>query len=103
MPNAARGNGVDSVSSPDGAGYLCASPMTTATNECSGNVFVNSIGSVRIGDKVAAHPKAGCGPDLSGLSTSSPNVFVNGKGMGRLGDVYGDNTITSGSPNVIVN
>lgn len=103
MPKAARGDGVDSVQSPDGSGAFCASPLVTSTNECSPNVFVNGIGSVRIGDAVTTHPLAGCGPDSSVLSTASPNVFVNGKGMGRLGDFYGNNEIISGSPNVIVN
>lgn len=104
MPAAARGDRRDTVASKTGTGMNCASPMTTATNECSPNVFTNGIGSVRKGDKVAPHPRVGCSTDTSGLTTHSPNVFVNGRGFGRLGDQYtSDNTITSGSQNVFVN
>lgn len=106
MPAIARGNGTDSVASDTGSGYLCGSPSTTATDACSGDVYANAIGVVRIGDAVAVHTMSGCGPESPGLSTSSPNVFVNGKGCGRLGDNYagdGANIITSGSGNVFVN
>lgn len=97
----ARGDGVDSVFSLTGSGTNCLSPMTTATDECSDNVFVNGTGVVRIDDQVANHPAAGCGPDTSLLTTGSFSVFVNGKGVGREGDQYtADNTITSGSANV---
>jgi uncharacterized Zn-binding protein involved in type VI secretion len=103
MAAAARGDMVDSVYSLTGSGRNCANPITTATNECSSNVFINAIGAVRIGDMVASHAAAGCGPDTSVLSTSSTTVFINGKGAGRLGDQYtSDNTITSGSPNVFI-
>jgi uncharacterized Zn-binding protein involved in type VI secretion len=103
MPAAARGNGSDSVFSKTGTGKNCPAPVVTATNECSGNVFVNNIGAVRIGDKVQTHPAGGCGPDNSPLTKASSTVFVNGKGMGRIGDEYtGDNTIISGSSNVFV-
>ena len=103
MPNAARGDGVDSVFSPTGSGYNCASPMTTSTNVCSSNTFVNGIGSVRIGDAVMPHPITGCGTDGQVLSVASPDVYVNGMGAGRLGDLYGDNSITSGSADVFIN
>lgn len=103
MPAAARGNGVDSVYSLTGSGFRCLSPVTTATNICSENVFSNTIGIVRIGDQVMLHAAAGCGPDESVLTTSSSTVFVNGRGAGRLGDQYTpDNTITSGSPDVFI-
>jgi len=104
MPAAARGSGVDSVRSLTGAGRRCGSPMTTATNQCSSNVFFNGFGAVRAGDIVAPHPRAGCSLDDSGLTSYSPNVFVNGRGVGRLGDQYTpDNTITSGSSNIFIN
>ena len=106
MPAAARGNGVDSVFSITGSGSSkagCPAPLVTATDACSGNVFVNNAGAVRIGDSVAAHVAGGCGTDTSGLTKASGSVFVNGAGMGRIGDEYtGDNTIISGSNNVFV-
>jgi len=101
MPAAARGNGTDSVFSKTGTKKRCAAPVTTSTAACSGDVFVNSIGAVRIGDVVALHAAAGCGPDTSRLSSASSTVFINGRGAGRIGDQYTpDNTITSGSPTV---
>jgi uncharacterized Zn-binding protein involved in type VI secretion len=104
MPAAARGDGADKVDSKTGSGRRCAFPLITSTDECSPNVFVNGIGCVREGDKVAPHPRRGCETDESVLTTFSPNVFVNGKGFGRLGDQYtSDNTIITGSSNVFVN
>lgn len=103
MPAAARGDGVDSVSSLTGTGRNCANPVTTSTNECSGNVFINGTGAVREGDVVQPHPRAGCTTDDSVLTTFSSTVFINGKGAGRQGDQYtADNTITSGSANVFI-
>ena len=103
MPAAARGNGADSVFSITGTGKKCAFPITTSTDECSGNVFINGIGAVRQGDKVHIHPAKGCGPDESTLSTYSSTVFINGKGAGRIGDQYtSDNFIISGSPTVYI-
>ena len=106
MPSAARGDGVDTVFSVTGSGGSkpgCPSPLVTATDQCSGNVFINGSGAVRIGDSVAAHIAGGCGIDTSGLTSSSGKVFVNGKGAGRIGDEYtGDNTIISGSTNVFI-
>jgi uncharacterized Zn-binding protein involved in type VI secretion len=101
MPPVARGNGIDSVFSKTGSGRDCASPLTTATDACSGDVFVNRDGVVREGDAVEAHPAAGCGNDGSVLTSFSGTVFANGKAVGRIGDEYtGDNTITSGSSDV---
>lgn len=103
MPAAARGDGTDSVFSKTGVKKNCGSPVTTATDECSSNVFINGIGAVRIGDKVALHNKPGCVPDESTLTVGSSTVFINGKGAGRLGDEYtDDNTITSGSETVFI-
>lgn len=103
MSEAARGDGVDTVASLTGTGPNCAFPMTTATDECSDSVFVDGIGIVREGDKVAAHPAAGCGLDNSVLTTFSASVKINNKGAGRKGDQYTpDNTITSGSSTIFI-
>jgi uncharacterized Zn-binding protein involved in type VI secretion len=53
------------------------------------------------GDLVAPHPRSGCVPDVSTLSTYSTKVFAGGKGVGRIGDKYGNNTIISGSSKVL--
>ena len=103
MPAVARGDGVDSVLSQTGSGKKCRFPSNTSTDECSGNVFVNSIGVVRQGDRVRKHNKTNCVPESPGLSSFSSTVFINGRGCGRLGDNYqgdGFNRITSGSSNV---
>jgi uncharacterized Zn-binding protein involved in type VI secretion len=56
---------------------------------------------VRLGDVVASHPAAGCGPDGSAITAASGTVFANGRNLARIGDLYtGDNIITSGSSNV---
>lgn len=100
MPEAARGDGTETVASPDGSGPGCVNPLTTATDECSAKVFAEGIGIVREGDQVAVHPKAGCSDDTSVLTTFSSKVTIEGRGAGRKGDMYGDNTITSGSSKV---
>lgn len=101
MPPVARGNGGDSVFSKTGTGKNCPAPVGTATNACSGDVFVNFQGAVRLGDVVAPHPASGCGNDGSGITSASGTVFVNGRPLARIGDLYtGDNVITSGSSNV---
>lgn len=103
MPPVARGNGTDSVFSKTGSGKDCVSPLTTATDICSDDVFFNTIGAVRIGDAVANHAAGGCSPDMSTLTSSSGSVFVNNKGVARIGDQYtGDNTITSGSSDIFI-
>lgn len=101
MPSVSRGDGVDSVFSKTGSGTNCPSPLTTATDECSPDVFANDIGVVREDDQVAPHPAAGCGPDESVLTLGAPAVFANFQEVGRIGDEYtSDNIITSGSSNV---
>lgn len=101
MPAVARGSGNDSVFSKTGSGRNCASPLDTVTGQCSSNVLVNTFGTVRQGDTVAAHNRGGCVTDTSGLTTYSSKVFANFKGIARIGDQYtSDNTITSGSANV---
>jgi uncharacterized Zn-binding protein involved in type VI secretion len=103
MPPAARGAGTDSVFSKTGSGRRCGRPLDTATDACSGDVFFNEKGAVRIGDAVAPHAESGCGNDGSALTSSSGSVFVNNKGVARIGDEYtGDNTITSGSSNIFI-
>lgn len=103
MPAAARGQGVDRVFSKTGTSSYCAYPMITATNECSSDTFINTIGAVRIGDVVQLHPAAGCGPDRSVLTKASTTVFINSRGAGRIGDEYTpDNIIISGSPTVFI-
>jgi uncharacterized Zn-binding protein involved in type VI secretion len=100
---AARGSGKDTVLSKTGRKKKCRRPVITKTHECSDNVFINSEGAVRLGDKVAPHKKGGCGPDESALTTGSSSVFINGKKAGRIGDRYTeDNTIISGSDNVFI-
>lgn len=101
MPEAARGDGVDTVDSLTGSGFNCAFPLVTATDICSGDVFVNGIGAVRKDDRIKAHPKVGCSTDTSVVTTFSSSVFVNSKNAARKGDQYtSDNTISSGSSDV---
>jgi uncharacterized Zn-binding protein involved in type VI secretion len=102
MPGAARGVGKDRVQSFDGTGYKCRVPMITRTLACSTNVLINGAGAVRIGDRVAPHPRSGCSLDVSTLSRGSLKVLINGRGAGRMGDAYGPNVIISGSTNVII-
>jgi uncharacterized Zn-binding protein involved in type VI secretion len=77
--------------------------MQTVTGQGSSTVLINGFGIVRDGDLVGAHPRSGCGPDVSTLSSFSATVFVEGKGVGRIGDQYtSDNIIISGSSNVFI-
>lgn len=104
MAAVARANGASSVLSPDGTGYKCRMPMTTASGAATqSKVFVQGILAAVQGDPVAPHPKSGCTPDTASLSSFSSKVFAAGKGIGRIGDKYGDNTITSGSSKVFAN
>lgn len=102
MPACARKDAVDTVASPDGAGVCCVAPSTQYTDVGSNTVFVNAIGSVRIGDPMIVHPYPGpcCTPHAPPLTTASTTVFVEGRGMGRLGDDYQAHVISSGSSNV---
>ena len=99
MPAIARGNETDTVASPDGTGPHCVLPTIQATEQCSGNVFINGIGIVREGDMMKHHPGPGCGDHAPTLTSFSSTVKVNGKGVGRVGDAYSGHIITSGSPN----
>lgn len=101
MAAVARAFGVDSVASPDGAGFNCASPTTTSTGPTANNrVFSDGLLVCHFGDIVAPHAITGCGTDSQSLDKVSTRVFVMGKGIGRIGDQYGDNVITSGSSRV---
>jgi uncharacterized Zn-binding protein involved in type VI secretion len=100
MPAVARKD--DSVLSVDGTGYKCRAPMKTSVGEVNDKkVFADGILIVVQGNKVAPHPKSGCGPDESALTSFSAKVRIGGKGIGRIGDSYaGINTITKGSSKV---
>lgn len=100
---AARGNGTDSVFSKTGTGKKCVRPVQTSTAQCSGDVFADGIGVVRLGDMVKLHARPPCVPDTSVCTKASTTVFANGKGVARIGDQYtSDNIITSGSSSVFI-
>lgn len=88
MAGIATGDGGNPVLSATGSGVGCASPLTSATLECSSNVFIGGKGVVREGDKMAVHTRSGCSTEQPALSTFSSKVKVNGKGVGRVGDNY---------------
>ena len=65
----------------------------------SPNVFINNLGSHRVGDPWARHCR-----HTSSQGSGSPNVFVNGISMARVGDsVVCGSANASGSPNVFAN
>jgi uncharacterized Zn-binding protein involved in type VI secretion len=128
MPALAWKDGSSNVSCTDGVrGTACAfdsfgtairwnwnTDTTQVSNEGSSDVFANSIGVVRKGDKMASHPHgdpcvASATNHSPPLDTYSQNVFANNKEIGRIGDHYdGDGTsqthaISTGSPNVYAN
>ena len=107
MPGIARGDGVDSVASPDGiysGDGKCKEPSEQATDQASKTVFVEGIGVVREGDPMVSHSDPNCNPHDPGLDSFSPTVFVEGLGVGRDGDTYGgDHRLTSGSETVFAN
>ena len=105
MPGLVKGNGQNPVLSSHGSGVGCLSPLMSATDECSSNVFVEGVGVVREGDKMAVHTHSGCTTtEAPPLVTFSSKVFVNGKGAARVGDNYeatdGPNIIQEGSSTV---
>ena len=70
--------------------------------ERSPNVFVNSIGISRQGDKNHPHLKSApiCPIHQAAITTGSTTVFINSRGCGRVGDdVSGCTKVASGSPN----
>ncbi len=108
MPEAARGNGVDSVNTVHPAvGTIVigcdAAPTITATDVCSGDVFVEGEGIVREGDAVESHTFPSCATHAPPLTSFSSTVKINGKGAGRKGDTYGCGAvILTGSATVII-
>jgi uncharacterized Zn-binding protein involved in type VI secretion len=99
MP-AVSGQG-DRVMSKDGSGKKCKSPMRTSVGQVnSKNVYVNGKLIVVAGNTISPHPKRGCTPDTSTLSSYSSSVRIGGLGIGRIGDEYGPNIITQGSRDV---
>ena len=68
----------------------------------SPDVFVNSIGISRQGDKNHPHKaiKLFCAEHQAAITTGSTTVFINSRGCGRIGDgVSACTTVASGSPN----
>jgi len=102
MPAVARAG--DTVMSSSGTGRQCASPVTTSVGEVNSKVRADGIFVTCEGKKVAPHPKRGCSPDESTLSSFSSKVRVQGKGIGRIGDGYDaggeTNVISKGSSKV---
>jgi len=91
MPAVTR-KGVD-----NSAGH-CFSPRPASAG--SGDVFVNGISVVRVGD---AYPAHSCGPAVHGgaASAGSGTVFVNGQPVHRIGDAISCGDVSgAGSPNV---
>lgn len=97
MPLVARKDAVDVVNTihvsvgdadPDDGIACDAAPQTIATDEGSSDVFAESVGVVRQGDKEQSHTFPGCASHQTGLATYSPNVYANGKPIGRLNDTY---------------
>lgn len=69
------------------------------------NVFINNLGSHRVGDTWAVH----CCPAIPACHASvqgsgSPNVFVNGSAHARVGDAVAcGSSNATGSNNVFIN
>ena len=80
----------------DHAGF----PPTTATTG-SGDVEVNGLPALRVGDAFADHSKPGSPPHPRSLAAGSPTVFINGLPAGRVGDAVDcGGTVVTGSPDV---
>lgn len=81
--------------------HVCMGPIINASN----NVFINSLGAVRLDDP-GIHAVC-CGPNTYKTAEGSNNVFVNGKPLVRLGDKTthcgGDGKMITGSPTVHCN
>ena len=72
-------------------------------SQCSGDVFVNSIGISRQGDNNTPHlkPPGPCPTHAAPITTGSTTVFINGKGCGRIGDgITACTSVATGSANV---
>ncbi|HEG8090899.1 PaaR repeat-containing protein [Campylobacter jejuni] len=72
------------------SGHGCFPPHAICSS--STNVFVEGIGSARVGDCASVHC---CGPSCHGSSVSSGSstVYVNGQKMARLTDSIGCGSI----------
>ena len=114
MPEAARGDSVDTVDTVHTAtgdavandGSVCdLNPITTSTDVCSSKVTAEGTGVVRYGDAVTNHPQgegtcANHSP-VPTLNSGSSKVTIEGKKAGRKGDTYSCTAeITSGSSKV---
>ena len=98
MALVARGDGVDVVTAVHGAPSPsggCGEPLTTSTDICSTDVFVDGVGAVHNNCAMTSHPyPAPSCPDHAPLMDSgSGTVFVNGQGIARSGDSF-----TTGHP-----
>jgi uncharacterized Zn-binding protein involved in type VI secretion len=70
----------------------------------SPNVFVNSLGSHRVGDLWEEHGCAVCKDHDTVQDSGSPNVFVNGMAHARIGDALAcGSSNETGSGNVFIN
>ncbi len=101
MPQVARSDGVDTVSSPHGTGRNCNSPTTQATAQGVSKVYVENILAIHLGNAMKLHPAPGCVPHAPPLDSASSKVLCEGLGIARIGDTYGgEHIITSGSSKV---
>lgn len=83
-------------------GHGCWPSRSNAT--ASGDVYVNNLGSHRVGDGWNVHccPTVGC--HGSSQASGSPNVFANNRAHARIGDsVACGSSNATGSPNVFIN
>ena len=98
MPEVARGNSVDSVTTNHG----CIG--STTTSGMSGDVIINGTGVHRKTDATVSHaypPEPPCAPHTPTIATGSTTVFANNLGVARKGDDYtASDVVASGSANV---
>lgn len=82
----------------------CAHPVIGPAIQGSGDVFVNMLPALRVGD--AGVHAACCGPNTWTAVKGSGTVIINYKAAHRLGDkdahCGGDGKLVQGSPNVFV-
>lgn len=72
----------------------------TPADSGSGNVVVNGIPVVRVGDTCSSHTKPDSPPHVPVLSGGSGSVLVNGKPVVRIGDPTGcGDSMAGGSSN----
>ena len=89
--------GDDSTADPCGA-----PPRPAAAG--SGDVFTNTIPTVRVGDAYAPHACPSSAPHDATASSGSGNVFVNKIAVHRIGDAISCGSASAtGSPNVFAN